>query len=121
MEIPQVIEQAYRLLDECQALEAAVAERLLRYDIDLLVSDEELLELARSVVEQSSTGLFAEGTSLTELEVDFDEAVLTALVQRLDLMNRRGDLADAWRQIKLAGDDLQQHSKCAGEPNNSDA
>jgi hypothetical protein len=36
-----------------------------------------------------------------------DDAMLTALVQRFDVMNRRGDLADTWRQIKLAGDDLK--------------
>jgi hypothetical protein len=33
--------------------------------------------------------------------------MLTALVQRFDLMNERGALADQWRQIKLAGDDLR--------------
>ncbi len=42
-----------------------------------------------------------------EIVVDHDEALLTGLVQRLDLMNQRGELADAWRQIKLAGDDLR--------------
>ncbi len=42
-----------------------------------------------------------------EIEIDANEALLTGLVQRLDLMNQRGDLADAWRQIKLAGDDLR--------------
>jgi hypothetical protein len=43
----------------------------------------------------------------TDIEIDPNEALLTALVQRLDLKNQRGDLADAWRQIKLAGDDLR--------------
>ena len=42
-----------------------------------------------------------------EIRLDSSEAMLTALVQRLDLMNQRGNLADAWRQIKLAGDDLR--------------
>lgn len=42
-----------------------------------------------------------------EIEIDSNEALLTGLVQRLDLMNQRGDLADGWRQIKLAGDDLR--------------
>jgi hypothetical protein len=36
-----------------------------------------------------------------------DAAMLTALVRRFDLMNERGFLADTWRQIKLAGDDLR--------------
>lgn len=42
-----------------------------------------------------------------EIVMDKNEALLTGLVQRLDLMNQRGELADAWRQIKLAGDDLR--------------
>jgi Outer membrane efflux protein len=46
-------------------------------------------------------------TGWEEIKLDNNEALLTGLVQRLDLMNQRGDLADAWRQIKLAGDDLR--------------
>ena len=42
-----------------------------------------------------------------EIVIDNNEALLTGLVQRLDLMNQRGALADGWRQIKLAGDDLK--------------
>ncbi len=42
-----------------------------------------------------------------EIVLDHNETLLTGLVQRLDLMNQRGRLADAWRQIKLAGDDLK--------------
>jgi len=41
------------------------------------------------------------------IEVDMDDAMLTALAQRFDLMNQRGALADDWRAIKLAGDDLK--------------
>lgn len=44
---------------------------------------------------------------LEPIEINTDEAMLTALVTRFDLMNERGNLADAWRQIKLAGDDLR--------------
>ncbi len=44
---------------------------------------------------------------LDEVDVQDDEAMLIALVQRLDLMNQRGELADARRQIKLAADDLR--------------
>ena len=33
--------------------------------------------------------------------------MLTALIQRLDLMNERGFLADDWRRIKFASDDLR--------------
>jgi Arc/MetJ family transcription regulator len=44
---------------------------------------------------------------LAPIKIDVDDAMLTALVQRFDLMNQRGALADAWRTIKLAGDDLK--------------
>jgi hypothetical protein len=36
-----------------------------------------------------------------------DDAMITALVLRMDLMNQRGFLSDNWRQIKLAADDLK--------------
>ncbi|MFC1758198.1 TolC family protein [Planctomycetota bacterium] len=47
------------------------------------------------------------GGGLVPLQIDMDEAMMTALVQRFDLMNERGALADDWRQIKYAADDLR--------------
>ena len=47
------------------------------------------------------------GGGLVPLRIDMDEAMMTALVQRFDLMNERGALADDWRQIKYAADDLR--------------
>ncbi|MBC8354909.1 MAG: TolC family protein [Planctomycetes bacterium] len=47
------------------------------------------------------------GGGLVPIETEVDDAMLTALVLRLDLMNERGALADDWRQIKLAADDLK--------------
>ncbi len=44
---------------------------------------------------------------LPELGIDVDSAMLTALVQRLDLMNERGMLADDWRNVKYAADELK--------------
>jgi hypothetical protein len=41
------------------------------------------------------------------IDIHVDDAMVTALVQRLDLMNERGFLADDWRGIKLAADDLR--------------
>jgi hypothetical protein len=46
-------------------------------------------------------------SGLTPVEIALDDAMLTALNLRLDLMNQRGDVADNWRQIKYAGDDLR--------------
>jgi outer membrane protein TolC len=44
---------------------------------------------------------------LIPVEISFDEAMLTALMLRLNLMNQRGFLADEWRQVKLAADNLK--------------
>lgn len=44
---------------------------------------------------------------LTPLLLDTDRALLAALSLRLDLMNSRSFLADEWRGIKLAADDLK--------------
>jgi hypothetical protein len=44
---------------------------------------------------------------LIPVEISFDNAMLTALMLRLSLMNQRGLLADDWRQVKLAADNLK--------------
>ena len=44
---------------------------------------------------------------LPNVDIDMDHAMLTAATQRLELANQREQLADAWRQIKLRGDDLK--------------
>lgn len=45
--------------------------------------------------------------ALNSIRIDMDEASLAALLLRLDLMTSRGQLADDWRGIKLAADDLR--------------
>ena len=44
---------------------------------------------------------------LPGIEMSVDDAMVTALVQRFELMNQRSSLADDWRAIKLAADDLK--------------
>jgi len=44
---------------------------------------------------------------LPTIELSVDDAMVTALVQRFELMNERSFLADDWRGIKLAADDLK--------------
>jgi len=68
-------------------------------------SDE--LRRTDALLEKSGALLAAETTALPAIEIGMDEMLATALVQRLDLMNERGRLADDWRRIKLAADDLK--------------
>jgi hypothetical protein len=51
--------------------------------------------------------LGAADLGLPPIEIAELDALGTALVQRLDLMNQRGRLGDEWRGIKLASDDLR--------------
>jgi hypothetical protein len=66
-----------------------------------------LVELVDQVLGPAEKLLADESTKLTPVEIELDDAMLTGLVQRLDLMNRRGELADARRLAKLAADDLR--------------
>jgi hypothetical protein len=44
---------------------------------------------------------------LPPVDISVDDAMVTALVQRLDLMDERGTLADRWREIKIAADEMR--------------
>ena len=66
-----------------------------------------LVELVDQVLGPAEKLLADESTKLTPVEIELDDAMLTGLVLRLDLMNRRGELADARRLAKLAADDLR--------------
>ncbi len=57
-----------------------------------------------------SDEVFSEtGRGLPPIDISVDQAMVTALVQRLDLMNERGALADSWREIKIAADELRSN------------
>lgn len=60
----------------------------------------EVIQLSEEVISQSDS-------ALPKVDVEEEEAMMTALVQRLDLMNRRAELADNRRAVKLAADDLR--------------
>ena len=47
------------------------------------------------------------GGGLIPVEMEMDDAMLTGLVKRLDLITERNQVADRWRQIKLAADELK--------------
>ena len=60
----------------------------------------QLFDIAGSLLPVSKSGLPA-------IDIQQNDAMVTALVQRLDLMNQRGSLADDWRQVKYAADNLR--------------
>ncbi|NQU23201.1 MAG: TolC family protein [Candidatus Nealsonbacteria bacterium] len=72
---------------------------------------EEALQYVQQQVErlltESQQLLDRHGGGLAPVELEMDDAMLTALSRRFDVMNQRGELADTWRAIKLAGDDLK--------------
>jgi len=75
-----------------------------------LTPDEELqltLRQADQLIAESQQMLDEEIGGLVPVEIEMDDAMLTALTLRFDLVNQRGELADAWRDIKLTGDDLK--------------
>lgn len=59
------------------------------------------------LLEQADALLNDIGTGLVPVEIETDDAMMTALVSRFDLINQRGFLADDWRSIKFAADDLK--------------
>jgi len=65
------------------------------------------IDQAQTVLVRSQQVIEAIGSGLEPIGIEMDEAMLTALVLRYDLMNQRGFLADDWRQIKLAADELR--------------
>jgi len=67
---------------------------------DTLIRSASLLEFTRQLTNEQEGGL-------PPLTISADAAMVTALVQRLDLMNQRGTLADDWRDIKIAADELR--------------
>ncbi len=103
--LPELNAAADQLLWLARELEQTILTELDQRDVHVPRSASELETLVSQVLELRDQTPGQIG--LVELAVDVDEAMLTALVQRLDLMNRRGQLADAWRQIKYAGDDLR--------------
>ena len=65
-----------------------------------------IVTLARNLAENTNR-LVAELDGLPAIDISVDDAMITGLVQRLELMNERGLLADDWRSIKLTADELK--------------
>ncbi|WP_164101775.1 TolC family protein [Candidatus Laterigemmans baculatus] len=104
-QLPDVVARSEMLVQEAEQLADETSEGLVPDDreaflefVEATVADS--LQLADQAIAGSDAGL-------AELEVEEDPAMLSALVNRLDLMNRRGELSDARRTVKIAADDLR--------------
>lgn len=95
------------LLQQVERTQLDVESILTSQKVAFARTEQDRAVLIDAVIQLSGTVLASESSGLTPVEIDMDEAMLTALVQRLDMMNRRALLADFWRQIKYAGDDLR--------------
>ncbi|MCR9296214.1 MAG: TolC family protein [bacterium] len=113
--LPRLIRSSEELLREVDALQLSLLEQLEQLGITMTASASDQIQLAEDVATRSASAPFVSESGLRPLEVDVDEAMLTAVVQRLDLMNVRGDLADAWRDIKYSADDLRSVLNIRGE------
>ena len=107
--LQQLVSDVEQLQNELQSKSASL-DRAIGRD-SRSATPEQLLEETKRLIEQmldESEGYLigAEG-GLVPVRIDMDDAMLTALVQRFDLINERGVLADDWRQVKLAADDLK--------------
>lgn len=103
--IPERMRESVELSDEIEKLAIDATKEILpsegkSIEAKVQATVDKTIELSDRLLEKGPDGW-------EEIVIDPNEAMLTGLVQRLDLMNQRGELADAWRQIKLAGDDLR--------------
>lgn len=67
---------------------------------ETLVRSQELEAYTQAAFQAAEHGL-------PPIDISADQAMITSLIQRLDLMNERGTLADRWRDIKIAADELK--------------
>ena len=103
--IPDRMNEAVELVKAMEMLASVATRNILPPDGQSV--ETKVQETVDKTIRLSDALLMNGPEGWEEIKLDQNEALLTALVQRLDLMNQRGDLADAWRQIKLAGDDLR--------------
>ncbi len=106
--IIQLIDRATSVLAEADTLAQNLDTILFGHvvpSVDLaetLAKTDELIRFGNVAFNEADGGL-------PPIDISVDEAMVTALVQRLDLMNQRGLLADDWRAIKLAADELKSN------------
>lgn len=106
------LDQLKELVDDATELLKEIRDLTKLFVGDLLPTEESQLEEVIVATVADTVELVDEVESndvggLDDVTNDENEAMLLALYQRLSLMNQRGELADARRQIKLAADDLR--------------
>ncbi len=109
------LDEVAALISEVQELQVALETLIADIDdyLGIEVIDDPLEDLSRIEAQATELASRAEAVlqdsalGLKPVEIDMDDAMLTALVLRFDLMNQRESLADDWRQIKLAADNLK--------------
>jgi hypothetical protein len=94
-----LLAEAETVADESGRLADSVVDRQ-RPDDELGVAFEQLRQRTESLLVETEGGL-------RPVDLSVDQAMATALMQRLDLMNERGFVADDWRDVKIAADDLR--------------
>ncbi len=104
-EIPERMSESVKLVEQLESLALDATKGILptegkSIESKIQTTVDKTIELSDRLLQKGPDGW-------EEIVIDHNEALLTGLIQRLDLMNQRGGLADAWRQIKLAGDDLR--------------
>ena len=105
--IPEFVQLATALLTEVEAVETQLRALLPPRQADPTAALQQTLADVDRLIEQSQELLARRAGGLTPIEVEVDDAMLTALTLRYDLMTQRETLADAWRDIKYQGDDLK--------------
>ena len=101
-----LLDDATRILAESQTLGQNLDDLLFGRQIES-VKLETTLQRTDTLIEFTDRLFNESGGGLPPIDISVDEAMITALVQRLDLMNERGLLADDWRAIKVAADELR--------------
>ncbi len=108
-ELSSLIDEARELVRRVEvvvrALDQAVGNPATPPPADVAL--QQTLAVADQLLEEADAVRRGIDTGLVPIDIGVDDAMMTALVLRFELMNERGNLADDWRQIKFAGDDLK--------------
>jgi hypothetical protein len=120
--IVALIDRGTKVLSALDALSQDL-DRLIFSRVVQAVDLQETLTQTDALLADTQGAFDAAAQGLPPVDISVDDAMVTALVQRLDLMNERGTLADRWRDIKIAADELRSRlnlnaSQTIGTENN---